>query len=100
MFVSVVQSTILFKATEIYIFLSNKQVNEFSAMIEFTFIASTETTTEFENSTIMVGLSDGPTITEDVIKLDQRRPNNISTQEQIPTTMEFEVFAAVYCNTL
>ena len=40
------------------------------------------------------------TITKDVIKINLHRPNEISTQEQIPTKMAIEAFAAVYCNTM
>ena len=72
----------------------------FQLSMNLLFIASTETTTQFENCAIVVGIDDGPTITKDVIKINLHRPNEISTQEQIPTTMANEAVAAVYCNTM
>src|SRR5688572_29080918 len=57
------------------------------------FIASTETTEQLEKCAIVVGVNN-------VIKINLLRPNEISTQEQIPTKMQNEVFAAVYCNTM
>src|SRR5688572_11069121 len=91
-----------FKNTETNILKlqANQQIVQFIFHHLITFIAATETTTQFENSAIVVGLDDGTMTTNDVFKINLHRPNEISTQEQIPTTKLREAFAAVYCNTM
>ena len=57
-------------------------------------------TSLYENFAIVVGLNDGTTITEDILKINLNHPNEITTQEQIPTKMASEAIAAVYDNTM
>src|SRR5688572_19850304 len=62
--------------------------------------AKIETTTLLENSAIVVGLNVVTTMTRDIVKINLHRPNEISTQGQIPPTMAKEAVAAVYYNTM
>jgi len=62
--------------------------------------AKTETTSQYENFAIVVGITDGTTIINDVLKINLHRPNEITTQEEIPTQMAMGAMAAVYDNTM
>src|SRR6218665_808951 len=62
--------------------------------------AITETTSKYENFAVVVGLGDGPNTAKDVVKINLQKPNDITTLEQIPTTMKNEAIAAVYDNTM
>lgn len=62
--------------------------------------ANIETTSQLEKCTIVVGIDEGATITEDVFKLNLQQPNEITAQEKIPTTMKIEAVAVVYDNTM
>src|SRR5688572_24003804 len=63
--------------------------------------ASTETTTQFENCTVVVGLGENPfTAGKKVVKINLHRSNEISKQAKIPTALWFDAFAAVYQNTM
>src|SRR6218665_47356 len=43
---------------------------------------------------------DGRTVTNDVIKINLHRPNEVSAHNEIPTAMTPEAVAAVFCNTV
>ena len=73
---------------------------QFPTINEYLFVASTETTTWFENCAIVMGISDGATISNDVIKINLHWPNEISRQEEMPGRMQIEAVATVYCNTM
>src|SRR6218665_1258309 len=60
----------------------------------------TEITSKCQNFAVVVALDDAKTITEDTVKLNLHQPNEISIQEEIPTTMQREAVAAVYNNTM
>ena len=47
-----------------------------------------------------MGIDDGKAVTRDVVKINLNQPNEITTEEQFPTTIYAEPFAAVYDNTM
>jgi len=62
--------------------------------------AKTETTSQYENFAIVVGLDDAMAITEDIVKINLHQPNKVIIQGELPATMVPEAVAAVYFNTM
>src|SRR6218665_1075562 len=60
----------------------------------------TESAAQYENFAVVVGFSDGASSRRDVVKINLHQPNEITALEQIPTTVEKEAVADVYCNTM
>ena len=71
-----------------------------SPVSKFLFTVTKESSPQFENYAIVVGLSGGTTITTDVVEINLHHPHEISTLQNIPTTMRREASATVYYNTI
>lgn len=72
----------------------------FKLIIDRVFFIKTETFSQIQNCLVIAGLSNGRRSMNDVFKINLHRPQEISTERQIPTTMQKSTAAAVYCNTL
>lgn len=59
-----------------------------------------ESTKLFDSCVILMGRSAGDTISSDVIKINLKRPEDISTLRPIPTKMQRGAAAAVYCHSV
>src|SRR6218665_3254904 len=62
--------------------------------------ATAETTSEYENFAVIVGVNDAETRRNYVVKINLHQPKEITTQEDIPTPMAPEAIAAVFNNTI
>lgn len=66
--------------------------------INLLFTVKTEMVNQFENCAVVVGLNDVTSVTNDFVKISLHCPNEVSMEHQLPTNMQMEATAAVYCN--